>query len=59
MSIALIVTAGFGNGVLTGDLASVVLMGFSPGFVILQPLGIVRNEELSVGFNSLIEGVGG
>ena len=59
MSIALVVTAGFGNGVYEGTINDIALFGFTIGILINQPLGIVRNEELSVGFNSLIEGVGG
>ena len=36
MSIALVVTAGFGNGTLTGSIADVVTRGYSIGEEVIQ-----------------------
>ena len=38
MSIALVVTAGFGNGTLTGSIADVVTRGYTIGEVVVDPI---------------------
>jgi hypothetical protein len=38
MSIALVVTAGFGNGTLTGSIADVVTRGYTIGEVVVAPI---------------------
>jgi hypothetical protein len=55
VSIALVITGGFGNGTLTGDVSNVVTRGYSisEAVAVSGPrLGVTSAVALSVGVNS-------